>query len=55
MEVIRKKDITERLQKLIDARKDKNCSRQTIVERTAFEYCMAIVNSVQSYQIDQDL
>lgn len=46
-EYILKKDIVERLQKLIDARKNKNCSKQSIVERTAFEYALAIVNSVE--------
>lgn len=55
MEYIKKEDITEKLQKLIDVRKDKNCSRQTIIERTAFEYCLSIVNSVQVHNIDQDI
>lgn len=53
MEYIRKQDIKEQLQKYIDARKNKNCSRQTIIERVAFEYAMAIVNKVKTYDFPE--
>ena len=56
MEYIRKKDVVDRLQALINARKDKNCSKQSIIERTSFEYALAIVNMVETYNIeDKDL
>lgn len=53
MEYIKKKDIVETLQKYIDARKNKNCSKQSIIERTAFEYTLAIVEKAQVYDIDE--
>lgn len=55
MEYIKKEDITNVLQKLIDARKNKNCSRQTIIERKAFEYALAIVNKAETYESGKDL
>lgn len=56
MEYIRKKDVVDRLQALVDARKDKNCSKQSIIERTAFEYALTIVNMAKTHNIeDKDL
>lgn len=49
MEYIKKKDIVETLQKYIDARKNKNCSKQAIIERTAFEYALKIVEKAETY------
>lgn len=55
MEYVNKKEVTEVLQKLIDARKNKNCSRQSIIERKAFEYALAIINKAKVYETDKDL
>lgn len=55
MEYIRKEEVVNVLQKLIDARKNKNCSRQSIIERKAFEYAMAIINKAKVYETDKDL
>lgn len=49
MKYIRKSDVEEVLQKFIDVRKDKNCSKQQIVERRAFEYALAVVRQVKEY------
>lgn len=49
MEYIKKKDIVEQLQKYIDARKNKNCSKQAIIERVAFEYALKVVEKVETY------
>lgn len=54
MEYIKKKDIVDLLQKYIDARKNKNCSKTTIIERRAFEYALAIVNKVETKEIETD-
>lgn len=55
MEYLKKKEITDVLQKLIDARKNKNCSRQTIVEARAFEYALAIIEQAKVYEFDKDI
>lgn len=55
MEYLKKNEIVEVLQKLIDARKGKNCSRQTIVEARAFEYALAIIEKAKVYEFDQDV
>lgn len=52
MKYIKKSEIEEVLQKFIDARKDKNCSKQQIIERRAFEYALHIVQQVKEYDID---
>lgn len=52
MEYIKKSDITEALQKLIDARKNKPCLRQALLEKVAFEYALAIVNKAKVYEFD---
>lgn len=54
MEYIKKKDVEELLQKYIDARKNKNCSKSTIIERKAFEYALAIVHKVEVYNFETD-
>lgn len=53
MEFIKKEDVEAVLQKYIDSRK-KNCSRTTIIERTAFEYALRIVRSVKVYNFETD-
>lgn len=50
MEYIKKEEIKALLQKFIDARKDKNCSKQTIIERRAFEYALSVVDKCQTYE-----
>lgn len=52
MEYIKKSDITEALQRFIDARKDRNCSRQALIEKTAFEYALAIVNRAEVHEFE---
>ena len=52
MKYIKKQEITEALQRMIDARKDKNCSRQTIIERKAFEYALAVVMKIEEHEFD---
>lgn len=54
MEYIKKKEITEVLQKFIDARKNKNCSKSTIIERKAFEYALAIVNKAEVHNFEEN-
>ena len=54
MEYIKKEDVTKTLQKFIDSRKC-NCSKQTIIEKKAFEYALAIVNKCKVYETDKDL
>lgn len=53
MKYVKKSEILEVLQKFIDARTDKNCSKQQIIERRAFEYTKAIVEQVREYDIDE--
>lgn len=55
MEFISKEEITETLQKFIDARKNKTCSKTSVIEKTAFEYALAIVNKAKVYEFDQDV
>lgn len=52
MKVIKLDEVEEKLQKFIDARKNRNCSKQAIVERTAFEYALAIVKKCETYDIE---
>lgn len=52
MEYIKKSEVTEAIQKFIDARKNKNCSRQALIEKTAFEYALAIVNKVEVHEFE---
>lgn len=52
MKVIKVDEVEEKLQKFIDARKNKNCSKQAIVERTAFEYALVIVKGCETYDIE---
>lgn len=54
MEYIKKSEVEEILQKFIDARKNKNCSKTTIIERTAFEYALKVVQSVKVYNFEND-
>lgn len=54
MEYIKKKDIVETLEKYIEARKSKNCSKQAIIERVAFEYALAIVNKAETKDFETD-
>lgn len=53
MEYIKKEDAVNMIQKFIDARKNKNCSKQAIVERKAFEYALTVVKSVKTYDFDE--
>lgn len=53
MKYVKKSEITEILQKFIDVRKGKNCSKQQIIERRAFEYALAIVQQVKEYDINE--
>lgn len=52
MKYIKKEELTQVLQKMIDARKNKNCSRQTFIERKAFEYALAVVEKLQEYEFN---
>lgn len=52
MKYIKKDEVIEALQKMVDARKDKNCSRQSIIERKAFEYALAIAQKVEEHEFD---
>lgn len=54
MKYIKKQDVVDLLQKYIDARKNKNCSKQAIIERRAFEYALAIVNKVEEKDFETD-
>jgi len=54
MEYIKKEDIVNTLQKFIDARQNKNCSKTTIIERKAFEYALAIVNKAKTYDFEEN-
>lgn len=53
MEYIRKDDIENAIQKFIDARKNKNCSKQTIIERVAFEYVLQVVKKLNVYDFKE--
>lgn len=50
---IKKADVIEILNKLIQSRKRKTCSRTAGLEASAFEYCIAIINKVDSYDFDE--
>lgn len=52
MKYIKKEEIIETLQRMIDARKNKNCSRQTIIERKAFEYALAVVEKLEEHEFN---
>ena len=52
-EFIKKEDIVSAVTKLRDARKGRRCSRQATIEATAFEYCLAIINKVETYIFDE--
>lgn len=52
MEFIKKSEITEALQRFIDARKNKPCSRQATTEKIAFEYALSIVNKAKVYEYE---
>ena len=52
MKYISKDEVVEKLQALIDARNNKPCSRQALVEQQAFKYALAVVNSVEEKEID---
>jgi hypothetical protein len=54
MEYIKKEDVVRVLEKFIDARKTKNCSKATIIERKAFEYALAIVNQVETHDFEEN-
>lgn len=54
MQYIRKDEVVKLLQKFIDSRTC-NCSKQTIIERRAFEYALSIVNKVDVYETDKDI
>ena len=54
MEYIKKEDITSRLQKLIDVRKKKQCSKGAIVEAQAFQYALAIVNQAEVFNFEEN-
>lgn len=53
MEYLKKSEVIELIQKFIDARKGKNCSKTTIIERVAFEYALAVVNKAKTYNFDE--
>lgn len=53
MEYIKKEDAVNMIQKFIDARKNKNCSKTSIIERKAFEYALAVVKAVPTYDFDE--
>lgn len=52
MKYIKKDEAIEKLQKLIDARNNKPCNRQALVEQQAFRYALAIINSLEEKEID---
>lgn len=53
MEYIKKEDAVNMIQKFIDARKNKNCSKTSIIERKAFEYALTVVKAVKTYDFDE--
>lgn len=55
MEYVNKQEIKEKLERLINARKNKPCNRQALVESQAFRYCIAIVDSLEVYETDNDI
>lgn len=52
MEYIKKEEVTNYIQRFIDARKNKQCSKQAIVEKTAFEYALVIVNKCEVFNFE---
>lgn len=52
MKYVNKEQVIEKLQKLIDARTNKPCNRQAIVEQQAFKYAQAIINSCEEKDIE---
>lgn len=52
MELIDKNELLEKLNALIEARKNKPCSKQALVESASFKYLVAIVNSMTVYEKD---
>lgn len=54
MKYVSKDEILKVLQKLIDARKNKTCQRQAIIEMKVFEYCRTIVEKLPEVEIEKD-
>lgn len=53
-EFVKKKDITDVLQRMVDLReKKRNCSRSSAIEYQAFKYCIAIINQAVSYKFNE--
>lgn len=52
MEFINKKEMLDTIQKFIDARANKNCSKQSIVEKQAFLYVKEVVNKLKVYEFE---
>ena len=52
MKYINKQEAVEKLQALIDARNNKPCNRQALMEQQAFRYALAIINSLEEKEID---
>lgn len=49
---VSKDEIVKRLNALIDARKNKNCSRQAVIEAQCFKYILAIVEKLEEIETD---
>ncbi len=52
MKYVNKEEAIAKLQKLIDARANKPCNRQALVEAQAFKYAQAIINSIEEKEIE---
>lgn len=52
MKYVNKEEAIEKLQKLIDARNNKPCNRQALVEQQAFKYAQVIINSLEEKEIE---
>lgn len=53
MEYLKKQDVINTINKFIEARKNKNCSKQVVIERTVFEYVLNIINTIPTIKIDE--
>ena len=53
MKLISLEEAEEKIQKFIDARKDKKCQKSALTEKKAFEYALAVIRKCKVY--DQDI
>lgn len=49
---VKKEEAIAILDKLIVARQKRTCNRQSLVEKTAFEYCKQIINQLEEKEIE---